>query len=225
MNKRPLIAGFTLLEVLLSVSILAAITVVTWMCFGTVTLAWRKGQAMADRLHHGDYIIEQVMMGLRSAYFPEGGRNRGIYGMWNEDGGDGEQAEDWVSWVKLGGALVGNDSPFAGSPHRVRLMVRDRDDGTRGLDVQAWRLHGQPDDFDPETVEAIQLPGAIRGFNCRMAYELKDGVIDWLDVWEQTNRLPTVVEITFTLEPEDEGDTPLTVKRLVGIPVGVLSWQ
>jgi len=211
--------------VLISVSILAAIVTVTFLCFSAATTAWKKGQKLSDNLHHGDFIIEQVVMGLRSAYFPEGSAVRGTYGFWNEDGGEGEGAQDWISWVKLGRALVGDDCPFAGTPHRVKLALANDDDGKTRVAVTAWRLHGQPDDFDPAEIEPTYLPANVRGFNCRAAYRKVDGVIEWLDVWEQTNRLPTLVELTFYLEPLEEGEQPVEVKRLVRIPLGVLSWK
>ena len=63
--------GFTLLELLLAVSILTAVSLVTFLSFGAVITAWRRGLELSDDLHHGDYILEQLVMGLRSTYRPD----------------------------------------------------------------------------------------------------------------------------------------------------------
>jgi len=91
--------------------------------------------------------------------------------------------------------------------------------------VRAWRLHGQADTFDPAQLPPVFLSSRVLGFNCRTAYEKKDDEIDWLDDWEETNRLPTVVELTLYLEPLDKDEPPVEVKRVLGIPVAPLSWR
>jgi len=219
-------AGFTLLEILLAVTIMAIVSSVTFMTFSAATSAWQKGTALVDSLHHGDYVIEQLVMGLRSAYFPDVKGGDAEYGFVHEDNGDGATAEDTISWVKLGGALIGRESPFAETPHRIRFYLSDDEDGDRAATVQAWRLQGQPDDFDPEEVEPVFLSKRVVGFNCRMAWELDDdGKIDWLDEWEETNRIPTVVEVSLYVEPVEKGGDPVELKRVVGLRVGALAWQ
>lgn len=206
-------------------TILATVTAVTFMAFSTVIKAWRKGTALSEKLHRGDYVVEQLAMGLRSTYFPEVKGGATLYGFQFTDGGDGMGAGDSFSWVKVGTALVGKHCPFAGTPHRVEFLLQNTPDGRKTAAVRAWRLQGQPEDFDPKTVEPVLLPSKIVGVNCRMAWRKLNDEIEWLDEWKETNRVPTVVELTFTLEPLEPGDDPLEIKRIVGIPVGPLSWQ
>ena len=117
--------GFTLLEILLAIAILAVATAVTYMTFSTVTTAWRRGMALSDKMNHAEFIMEQLVMGLRSAYRPNT-RNLGeTYGFWTEDSGDSSYSSDVISWVKLGSSLVGEDCSFADSPHRVVVSVEN----------------------------------------------------------------------------------------------------
>lgn len=226
-------AGFTLLELLLSITIMAAVSAVTFMVFSTVTTAWRKGMALSDGLHHGDFVIEQLVMALRSAYFPEVKGGSVQYGVQTKDNGDGSSASDSICWVKIGSALVGSDCPFSGSPHRVKFSVETDENGNKGVAFRAWRMQGQvvskdgtqERDFDPETIKPTFLPSTIIGFNVRTAWQKVNDEIDWQDDWKETNRIPTVVELTFYLEPLKEGETPVEIKRAVGIPVAPLSWQ
>ena len=217
--------GFTLLELMLSVGILALISSVTYMVFAVVIGGWRIGMAMTDTLNHGDYVMEQLVLGLRSAYYPDGRGTDPVYGFWHEDaGGGGPGASDAISWVKMGEALVGGDAPFAGSPHRVRFAVEDVD-GIEGGAATAWQVVALPEDFDSDEVPVQLLSDRVIGFNCRAAYRQVDDEIDWEDEWAHTNRLPSAVELTLYLEPPQSGDPPLEIKRVIGIPVAPLSWR
>jgi prepilin-type N-terminal cleavage/methylation domain-containing protein len=223
----PRFAGFTLLEILLAVTILSLVATVTFMTFAAATSAWQRGSRLADNLHHGDFVIQQLVMGLRSAYYPDGAKGGAPeYGFWHEDNGEGASAEDEISWVKLGGALVGRDNAFAETPHRVRFLVTDDEDGDSAAAVIAWRLQGQPEDFDPEDIDPVFLSKRVVGFNCRAAWELDgDGEIDWLDEWEETNKIPTIVEVSLYVQPPQEDDDPIEVKRVIGLRVGALAWE
>ncbi len=216
--------GFTLLEILLAVAILGLVTTVTFMTFNAATTAWRRALALSDHLHHGDFVMDQLVLALRSCYYPDKGVNA-EYGFHLTDNGSGDAARDEISWVKLGGALVGDDVRYVESPHRVRFFVTEDDDGDAVAAIAAWQIMGQPDDFDPDAVEPVFLSKRVVGFDCRAAFEADDeGEIDWLEQWEETNRVPLVVDITLYLEPIDEGEAPLGVRRIVELPVGALSW-
>lgn len=224
-SKRERRSGFTLLEVLLSVSIMTVISMVTYMTFSTITTAWKKGIILTDSLNNGDFIIEQLAMALQSAYYPESRTVAKDYGFWNEDNGDGVDSFDTISWVKIGTALVGEECTFAGTPHRVKFSRENNEDDEQTVAVRAWRLQGQSDDFDPEDVEPLHLSTKVVGFNCRTAWRKVDGDIEWLDEWEKTNRVPTIMELTLWLKPPKDGDPPIELKRAVGIRGAAISWK
>lgn len=220
--------GFTLLELMLAVGILAAVMAVSFLTFGVLTRAWRRGSALGDSLHRGDFVLDQLVMGMRSMYFAERG-SEGTYGFTLEDHGDGPESSDRISWVKIGGALVGQESPLAEAPHRVVFAVEDDAQGNPVAAVRAWRLFGQDTDFDPDRdVEPIYLSRRIVGFNCRVAKPMRSSPeereIEWLDEWEYSNTVPTAVELTLYLEPLDRGEDPLPIRRVIGIPVAKYAW-
>ncbi len=224
-------AGFTLLELLLAVTIMAVVTSVAYMTFSAATNAWVRGTRMAEGLHHADYVIDQLVMGLRSAYSPETRKPDEKYGFSIDDDGDGEQARDRISWTKLGGALVGNTAQYAGTPHRVEVTVaEDEDSGSVGFAVRSWRLDGHPEDFDPEEeVERVFLSPRVVGFNCRMKdpdqAEDEDDEIDWIDEWEFSNKVPYVVEVTLYVDPGMGEADAVEVKRIVEIPMAEMTWN
>ena len=211
-------AGFTLLELLLALTILSVVTAVTYLCFSTVTMAWKKGLALSDAMEHADFVMEQLVMGLRSAYYADAS-----CGFTLENNGDGANSGDEIGWVKLGTALVGSQCPFSGSPHRVVFSVQKDREGKDAVLVKAWRLRGQLEDFKPEEVEPIPISSGVIGFNCR-ARDPESEDVKWLDDWEETNRIPTSVEVTLYMKPLQEGEEPVEIKRIVEIPVAPLAW-
>jgi hypothetical protein len=48
--------------------------------------------------------------------------------------------------------------------------------------------------------------------------------IEWIDEWEDTNRLPYSVEVTLWMDPVEEDDDPIELKRVVQVPLAPLSW-
>ncbi|MDD5708095.1 MAG: prepilin-type N-terminal cleavage/methylation domain-containing protein [Kiritimatiellae bacterium] len=237
--------GLTLIELLLAIVLLTIVTAVTYFSFDAGAKAWRAGTELADSLHHADYVIEQLAMGLRSAYYPDAERPVGAYGFVLSDSGEGENAHDTISWVKLGTALVGADSPVAGTPHRIEVTVAppdDRADDTAaregGLAVRAWRLAALPEDFDPsKDVSTLVLTPRVVGLNCRVLdpennlmegdAPSADDELEWSDVWtdDYTNRLPYAVEVSLYLAPADSHSDPLEVKRIVELPLAPLAWR
>jgi hypothetical protein len=208
---------------ILAVALLAVVTALTFVTFSTVASAWKRGTDMAEGIHHGDFVLDNLVMALRSAYCPDGG-SKG-YGFLLEDNGDGPGANDVISWVKLGSSLVGRHSELADNPHRVRLSIENVE-GSPNVAVRAWRTVGQPEDFDPSDEKPVYLSGRVTGLDCRCALKIEDDAIDWEDEWtdDKTNMLPRFVEITVYLEDKPgSGSEPLELRRIVEIPLYHLS--
>ncbi len=201
-------SAFTLIELILSITLLSVITVTAYLCLSTATRSWRVGVEAADAVNHGDYIMEQILMGLRSAYYPEVNSvdsGAGQYGMQLENDGDEEQARDSLMWVKLGSALVGADSEVANTPHKVVLSIVGKgESGNEELDVgglvlKSWRMSALPEDFDPDDENYVKplllMPGVI-GLNFRV-FNPKDNL--------EEGKLPGVEEeSSFELDDEEK---------------------
>ena len=227
-------AGLTLVELMLAVGLMAVVSTVAFMGYNAAVRAWQSGTELSNSLHQGDYIMEQLVMGLRSAYW-----KNSKYGFMMTDNGDGASARDSIQWVKLGTALVGADAPYVSMPHAVEVSVRDVEDGRgkvhTGLAVRSWRLDLQQTDFDLEKVPAVVLSTRVIGFNCRtldvnQPTAVVGGIgggkpdLQWSDGWLHTNKLPRAVELTLFLQPLEEGKEPLEMKRIVRLPMADKSW-
>ncbi len=201
---------------------------ISFFCFNAVVQAWNAGIEVSDAMGQADYVMEQLVSGLRSAYFPDTGDAPYEFGFQLHDNGEDEDAMDSISWVKLGSALVGEDCGFAESPHRIGVYVGG-DDDERGLRATAWRVDLQLDDFDPaEDVKAIGLSPRVIAFNCRVLDKdqpEKDDEPNWQDEWSTSNSIPKAVELTLYMEPPESAEKkdPIEVKRIVKIPLWDIS--
>lgn len=219
--------GFTLLELMLALALGILASTMVVVTFAVVVKAWRTGAGLTDDLHHGDFVMDQLVSGLRSAYYPDASGRILEYGFWIEDQGSGEFARDSISWVKLGAALAEEASAAVAGPHRTKFSIEENDDMQAGAAVRFWRPYSQPEDFDPSEIPPQFISSRVTGFNCRVATNMLDGEWAWEDVWEEesTNRLPRAVELTLFLHPLDDRGEPVEMRRFVELPVSHLSWK
>ena len=228
-NKRQ---GLTLVELLLAIAILGVMIGVVAATFHTAVTSWRTSANVADTGHYAAAASEQIYMALRSAYYPESNSPLDKYGFSHTDDGDPPRSRDSFSWVKIGDALIGEESPYAGVPHRVVLEVLDESAPQGpGLYVRSWRLDGQPEDFDSETdVEPVLLSSAVIGLDCQMKDPdatpmTHSDPIEWIDEWEPTNRVPEAVRFALVMTPSSPKEEPLVVERFAEIPMAEMSWN
>lgn len=202
-------AGFTLIEVLVAVAILATAFTIIWTTFSVSLDGWRRGQLALDRLHHGDFVMEQVVSALRSAaYFPT---RPGKYGFWLEDHGE----QDEVSWVTSGSAFMKPEDPLARGLHRLWIGIAANDNGDDSFAVRAYAHFAE--DVEPKDVDPWFISSRVKGLDCKVWNNEQE---DWDDEWENTNTVPPLVQLTLFLEPAERDGAPIRVSRLVEIPVG-----
>ena len=223
-------AGFTLLELLMSIMILAIMMLLSFFCFDAVIQSWTAGMAMSDSMAQADYVMNQIESGLRSASFLTTVQKEDERGFQFVDGGDGASARDSISWTKEGRAFVGGlkaidgKTGIADMPHRVMLYVEEGGrDGEGGLMAKAWSNDFLPDDFDvEEDVKSFLISPKVIGMDCKVLEkppEEKAREIEWEDEWKSSNALPYKVSVTLYLRPLKERDDPIPVTRDIEIPV------
>jgi len=246
---RPSSSAFTLIELLVAVALLGMAMAMTFTTFYSVAKAWQRGTAMANDLDHGEYVMQQIVCGLRSSFFPPSAAQAsnnaantnaantnavtatptsgGSYGFVLEDHGNGVGARDIISWVKTGTALLRLNDPLYKGLHRVRLSIEEDGDAGSAVAVRAWRPYANSITFDPMEITPHFVSGKVVGLDCRVAKEMKGHQWDWMEVWENesTNYLPLVVEITLYLEPLDLSEPPVEIRRTIEIPLGPWSWS
>ncbi len=202
-------SAFTLVELLVALAVAAVAFTVIWQTFAAVTKAWRRGGDVVDQVRHGDFVIDQLVSALRSAaYFPLRPER---YGFWLDDRG----TRDQISWVTSGTAFIPPDSPLAQGLHRIMVSIEPNDDGVDAFTVRAFPHLAE--EIEKNKVDAWPLSTRIKGLDVRI-WNPEDK--RWDDDWEDTNKIPGLVEITLLMEPLSKYDPPMKLARLVQIPLG-----
>lgn len=202
--------GFTLLEVLIAVAILAVAMGIVWSTYSVTVNAWRRGGDLVDDLRHGDFVMEQLVSALRSAAFFHTAPDK--YGFRLKSSG-GTYPRDRMSWVTSSAAFMTPGDPLADSLHRLVFTIERNEDGDDAVAIRALLplADMEEDDVDPWFVST-----EVQGVSCRV-YDLETETWDY--EWEDTNSLPTLLEITLYMAPLEEYGEPITLKRLVEIPI------
>lgn len=219
--------AFTLIEMLTAIALLAITMALAFGTFAAVARAWERGTKLADNLGHGEFIMEQLASGLRSAFFPGSAPDLNNYGFLLEDQGEGAYAQDSISWVKTGPALLSPWNPMQAGPHRIMISIEHDEDNRPVIASRAWRpIQSQTEHFfDPMSIEPFFISAQVIGFDCRVSTNMTDEGWEWESVWtdKATNHIPKAVEISLVMEPLEKGDKPFELKRLVEIPASELS--
>ncbi|MBP7274645.1 MAG: prepilin-type N-terminal cleavage/methylation domain-containing protein [Kiritimatiellae bacterium] len=205
--------GFTLIEVLVTIVLVAIAFTIIGRTFVAIKQAWQFGTAAVEELHHGDFVSEQVEAALRSATYVQANTSGSLYGFLHEDG-SGTYPEDRISWVTSARAFIAPTSHLARTTHRIELSIEtDRDAGGEALMARAWS-HLQRD-MDRDEVDPWLVSPLVRGLDCRFWNAERE---EFEDDWENTNRLPDRVEIALYFDPPEGTYEPLIMRRLVDIP-------
>jgi prepilin-type N-terminal cleavage/methylation domain-containing protein len=214
MNKR----GFTLIEIMVAIGLMSIAVSMVWMSFSQIIRATRKAEAMMDRLHHGDFVMEQLISAFRSASFFN--NTPAKFEMWLEDETAGPVDADIVSIVTSSPAFIPPSNKLAHQLHRIFISIEDNDKGEPALAVSAYPYIVDLEDPEVDEVEPWIVTSKVIGLNCRV-YNPSDQ--DWDDEWEFKNSIPQWVEITIYLKPLVEDDDPISMTRMIEIPLGFLA--
>ncbi len=211
------VEGFTLLEVLVALALLATAFTIIVGTFSTTVGAWKRGNELLDDLHHGDFIMEQLVASLRSAAYFDTAPDK--YGFRLEDRSGGDYPADMISWVTSGTAFMPPGSPLANGLHRLVFTVEDNEDGDPAVAIRAFPHLAdiEDDDEDPWFISTV-----VKGIDCR-TYNLEEE--GWDDDWEDTNAIPSIVEVTLYMDPLEKYGDPVMLSRMVEIPVAPMVTQ
>lgn len=205
-------AGFTLVELLVALAVAAIAIAIVWQSFAAITRAWRRSIDVTDDVRHGDFVIDQLVSALRSAaYFPI---RSDRYGFWLENRGD----RDTISWVTSSTAFIPPDSPLALGLRRIMVNIEPNDDGNDAFTVRAFPHLA--DELDKNDAVTWPISTRVQGMNVRV-WNPEDE--RWDEEWEDTNRIPGLVEVTLYMKPTDRYEPPMKIARLVQIPLGPLT--
>lgn len=191
--------GFTLVEALLAVALLATLGAIVFGSLLTTTQVVDAGRAAASREQMIRRVLrvmaEELSVGVKEPANPWLGMNG------TQDG----QAADTLAFVRIGDGF-GAQSAREGEMIRV-IYTRE---GDRLIRFVRRNLYGLTD----ESVEQVDLATKVKGFNVR--YYHGAGKM-WLDEWNATGPLPTALLLEITFQELDA--EPYTIREWVTVGV------
>lgn len=126
--------GFTMIEMLLATMLVGVLTALSVMTFHAVTNGWQVSTDYLDKIQRTDYALNQLVIALRSSYYPETANEEyGFYDPYDREGNRPSDS-DIIEWTKKGSALIGSENAMADSVHKVRVMVLEEGDTEDGDD-------------------------------------------------------------------------------------------
>ena len=208
MNRR---AAFTFLELLVALAILVSAFAIVFTVFTSTLNAWQRGSEVLARLHHGDHVMDQLVQALRSTAFFDSRPD--LYEFRLEKRQADGQPADLMSWVTSSAAFMPLDTPYAHGVHRLIVTVDRAGSGDYGVAVRAVSHLSEEED---EESDPWLVSTRVKGLRCRI---FDPEAEDWVDEWEREQAIPSLLEITLYLEPEEQGGAPVRMQRIVTIPV------
>jgi len=218
LNNQNRHAGFTLLEVLVALTILVTVMAIVGAAMVTTINGWDRGQRELEGLRRGEHVMDQLANALRSASGGGASTKQGVYSFQINNSDDNPPAGT-LSWVTGSPAFLPPGSPLAYGLHRIALSIEQTDKGQPALAVRAWPYLVT----DQDQINALE-PGFIApevsGLSCRV-FDYTN--LDWMTEWTSSNALPALVEITLYVNNDASNSVtaePLVLQRLVEMPLG-----
>ena len=212
-------SGFTLLELLVALSVLVVVMSIVGAALVTTINSWDRSQRVLDDLRRGEIVMDQLANALRSTCGGGASTKKGMYAFQvaNNEGNPGNPPTATLSWVTASAAFLPPGSPLAYGIHRISLSIEPYKDGRPALAVRAWPYLVD----DPDAIAALTpgfLAPNISGLMCRCYdFQAQNWGLDWLS----SNALPAIVEITVYVNSETNNAEPLILQRLIEMPLGV----
>lgn len=191
--------GFTLVEALLAMALLATLGAMVFGSLLTTTQVVEGGRAAASREQTIRRVLrvmaEELAVGVRETSYPWIGLNA------TQDG----QAADTLAFVTIGDGAASQTVRES-----TMLRVIYTREGDRLVRFVRRNLYGLTD----ESVDQVNLATKVKGFNVR--YYNGQGRV-WLDEWSSVGPLPAalLLEITFQ-EPDAD---PYTIREWVTVGI------
>jgi len=201
--------AFTLIELLIAVSIFAVVAVALYSTFYAGVSIWRRSSEGGDIHQQIKYALDDVTRELRNAVYITSDEES-IYVF--------SARYDEISFVSSEGSYTEGDA----MPLRELVKIKYEFDDKEG---QLIRMRaGKPLGFDIEKAEKEVVLGGIEGFKlnyCHSSGEKFEPYL-WEEEWEDgESRIPRGVRLIMTVRA-GESREPIELTKTIFIPTGIL---
>lgn len=183
--------GFTLVEILVAISILAILLTSVYGIFSSVSLARERLDADSADYHRARVLFDRLGRELRGTYFLPSARDLVFTGRTEEDG---------IIELELTTTAISPLSQAGSGLARVHyLLVEDQEDKNKGL-ILMRSEHPAHETVDEDVAGMMRLVPGVAAMALRFY-----GKGQWQDTWDgRTSGLPEMVEIALQLRTAGE---------------------
>lgn len=208
-------AGFTLVEVLLAVTILAVVMTAVYSTWSTALAAWKRATSVSGTFQRQRIVMDTLSELTRSAVFSL--PNPPLCAV---KGTHDAQAGDSVSFVTASEDLLPPSEMILAGLRRVTISLRRDEWGRSWLGIaNAPALKLEDETANPPS-HLIGLD--VTGFSVRY-FDPRDAT--WHEAWEDSMALPRAVEYTVTFDTGAPGVAPVVLTRMVEFPAAGFAGQ
>ena len=215
--------GFTLIEVLLAVTILSLVITAVYSTWSVSLTAWRRGSDASDVFQRQRVVMDTLTELAQSVvcfgaspelYTVTGGNNPGLGAT--------------VSFVTASDALLPPSEAIDAGMRRVTISLEQDEYGRKYLAiVNAPALSGDESGSESKSkistdLQAHVLSMDVSGFYIRYL-DPRDSA--WYDKWEETDIIPLAMEFTVMFGQQGDRLPPVVVTRSVDLPVAAFIAQ
>ena len=208
-SKNRARGGFTLVEVLLAVTILSLVMVGVYGIWSASLKAWKRGGEATEVFQRQRVVMEALAQFAIEVYFAASPELYEIIGAKNPGLGDS------VSFVTSSDAFLPPSEANDVGMRRVTISLEQDEYRRTYLAIVNQPALGVTDDSKQE-LQAHVVSMDVSGFFVRYL-DPRDGA--WYDKWEDANIIPSAMEFTVVFGQPGDQIPPVTVTRAIDLPV------
>jgi type II secretion system protein J len=207
MNRRHQQIGFTLLEIMLAITILALVATAVYATWSAGLAGWKRSATITDELQRERIVMETLADLTQSAVFFS---SRDL--LYEIQGTREPQTGDTVSFVTGSDLLLPQTEVAIGGMRRVTISLARDAWGRPFLGISNTPALQTEQSPDP-VIHILSMD--VCGFGVRYRDPRS---VSWVDTWEETSLIPSAVEYTVAFGANDGRTPPVVVTRTVELP-------
>lgn len=201
--------GFTLLEVLLAVTILGLLTTSIYTTWNAALKAWKRGSDVSETFQRQRIVLDTLTKLAESAIFfnssPE---------LYEVIGDVDSQTGASVSFVTASDVLLPQAESLAAGMRRVTISMERDLSGQTYLGISNYPALEASDTEPTGTMHVLSAD--VVGFYVRYRDPRN---ATWSDDWHETDVLPSAMEFTVVFGQKGARIPPIVVTRAIEIPI------
>ena len=207
--------AFTLLEVMLAVTILGLVMTAVYATWSAALSGWKRSSTISAAFQR-ERVVMDTLTELASSivYFNS---NKGVYDV---QGTHDEWKGDAVSFVTSSDVLLPQTESSIAGMRRVTIALERDDQGNPFLSIVNTPAL-EPSDASSEDQIHV-LSANVCGFQVRYRDPLDES---WKDKWENAHVIPAAIEFTVAFGGTDGQTPPVIVTRAVDVPIARFAMQ